>query len=241
MATKSFTKSSYSNSFVICIIAIVILLLTLLMQSCKTDNPAPETRLALLSVTNASPTLATYNFYLNQTKANNSGALAFGGNIPYLQLNPGIFSAKLTIESNTESLITKNLTLENNKAYSLFVVDKGATLDYLFINDELKTPSTDNALIRFINLSPDAPAFDVVTKDGVTIATDKAFKAASSFIEIPAKVYTFEIKDKATGALKTDVKDFDIKKGKIYTIISRGLLTPTETERPLSGQITAIQ
>jgi hypothetical protein len=229
MATKSFTKSSYSNSFVICIIAIAILLLTLLMQSCKNNDPAPESRITLLSVTNASPTLATYNFYLNNTKVHN-GALPFGGGIPYIRLNPGIFAAKLTTESSTESLLSENLTIE-----------KGTALDYLLIKDEIKTPGEDKARVRFINLSPDAPALNIATKDGVAIATDKAFKAASEFIEIPAKVYTFEIKDKTTGALKTEIKDFDIKKGKMYTIISRGMLTPTGTEHPLSGQITAVQ
>jgi hypothetical protein len=240
MATKSFTKSSYSNSFVICIIAIAILLLTLLMQSCKNNDPAPESRITLLSVTNASPTLATYNFYLNNTKVHN-GALPFGGGIPYIRLNPGIFAAKLTTESSTESLLSENLTLENGEAYSLFVIEKGTALDYLLIKDEIKTPGEDKARVRFINLSPDAPALNIATKDGVAIATDKAFKAASEFIEIPAKVYTFEIKDKTTGALKTEIKDFDIKKGKMYTIISRGMLTPTGTEHPLSGQITAVQ
>lgn len=240
MATKSFTKSSYSNAFVICIIAIVILLITLFMQSCKSDDPAPEARISLLSVTNASPTLATYNFYLNNTKIHN-GALPFGGGIPYLRLNPGIFAAKLTTESSTESLLSESLTLENGKAYSLFVIEKGTALDYLLINDEIKAPGEDKARVRFINLSPDAPALNIATKDGVAIATDKAFKAASDFIEIPAKVYTFEIKDKTTGALKTEIKDFDIKKGKTYTIISRGMLTPTGTEHPFSGQITSVQ
>lgn len=240
MATKSFTKSSYSNSFIICIIAIVILLITLFMQSCKSDDPAPEARISLLSVTNASPTLATYNFYLNNTKVHN-GALPFGGGIPYLRLNPGIFAAKLTTESSTESLLSENITLENGKVYSLFVVEKGTNLDYLLIDDEIKTPAEEKAGIRFINLSPDAPALNIATKDDVVIATDKAFKAASDFIEIPAKVYTFEIKDKATGALKAEMKDIDIKKGKIYTIIARGMLTPTGTDRPFSGQITSVQ
>nr|WP_198160803.1 DUF4397 domain-containing protein [Pedobacter panaciterrae] len=240
MGTKSFTKSSYSNSFIICIVAIVILLLTLLMQSCKNSDPAPNPELSLLSVTNASPTLATYNFYLNQSKVN-SGALPYAVPVPYFRLSPGEFAAKLTTESSTESLLTKTLKFDNNKIYSLFIVGKATSLDYLLITDDIKVPADEKAFVRFINLSPDAPTLNLAFKDSVTLATDKAYKAASDFVEIPAKIYSFQIKDKASGDVKKELKDIDIKKGKIYTIISKGLLTPSGTEHGFDGQVITNQ
>jgi len=239
MATKSYTKSSYSNSFIICIVAIIILLLTLLMQSCKND-PAPNPDLSLVSVTNASPTLATYNFYLNQSKVN-SGALPFGGVVPYFRLSPGEFTGKLTTETSTESLLSETLKFETGKIYSLFIIGKATSLDYLVVNDDIKVPAAEKAFVRFINLSPDAPALNLAFKDSVAVATDKAYKAASDFVEVPAKLYTFEIKDKASGAVKKELKDIDIKKGKVYTIISKGMITPEGTEHAFNGQVITNQ
>ncbi|TKC05912.1 DUF4397 domain-containing protein [Pedobacter frigoris] len=218
-------------------IAIILgmLMVVLIFDSCKKD-PVTTVNTSYLSVTNTSPTLSTFNFYLNQSKAN-TGALPFGGTIPYLQVNPGEYNAKLTTESNTESLLTKKIVLEKDKIYSLFVIDKADKLDYLQITDDIKVPGTDKALIRFINLSPDASALNLSVKDGAAIATDKAYKSAGTFLEVDAKLYTFEIKDKATSAVKAELKDIDLKKGGIYTVIARGLLNATDTERAFSGQV----
>jgi len=240
MATKYFTKNAYSNSYIICIVAIIILLLTLLMQSCKSDDPAPNPELSLVSVINASPTLATYNFYLNQSKVN-TAALPFGSVVPYFRLSPGEFTGKLTTESSTESLLSESLKFENSKIYSLFFIGKSTSLDYLLINDDIKTPAAEKAFVRFINLSPDASALNLAFKDSTAVATDKAYKAASDFVEIPAKIYSFQIKDKESGAVKKELKDIDIKKGKVYTIISKGMLTPSGTEHAFDGQVITNQ
>lgn len=225
------------NSLVVGVIALLIMMAILLVQSCsKESSPPPNT--AFLSITNTAPTLGTFNIYLNQNKANGSSAVNFGGTLPYFQIGAGEYTAKITTESSTESLLSKNITLEKDKVYSLFIINKPGQLDYLQVTDNIKNPVAEKAFIRFINLSPDAPALNLAFKDSTTLIQDKAYKAVSDFIEVNAKVYNFEIKDKATGLVKGDpLQSVDLKAGKTYTIISRGLLNPSDTERPFSGQV----
>ncbi|RZM28180.1 MAG: DUF4397 domain-containing protein [Pedobacter sp.] len=233
---KFSTKKPSFNNFNTGIIALLMLLGTTLVLSCKKE-PVEVVDVSFLSITNTVPTLGTFNLYMNQNRVNN-GALPFGGTINYFQVKSGTYNAKLTTESNAESLLTKDFDFEKDKIYSLFIVGKGAGLEYLLINDEIRTLSVEKAYIRFINLSPDAPALSLVAKDSAAVVSDKTYKSASAFVEINPKVYTLQIRDKVTGAtINKDLPNVDIKKGKFYTVISKGLLTPLEIEQPFGGLV----
>lgn len=234
---KPFTKVPLIKSLTFTAFALFALMCFLLLQSCKKET-MPESQITYVNITNASPTVGTYNFYINNNKIN-TGALPFGGNMSYLTIQPGEHTLKLTTESSTESLLTKKLVFENTKAYSLFFINQGANLDYLLVPDDLKNPAEDKALIRFINLSPDAPALNLAIKEGNNLFTDKAYKAVSDYSEVEAKVYILQIKDKASGEVKKEVANIDLKKGKTYTIIARGMLTPGEAQQPFGLQVIA--
>lgn len=202
---------------------------SLFLSSCSTkETPVPES--ASLMMVNTSPTPATYNIYVNNSPAN-QGAVPFGGALPYLRVATGDLSIKFTTASSTESLITKKVYTENNRAYSLFLIGKDDKLDYLVIKDEITQAPKEKALIRFINLSPDAGALDLGVKDGAILISDKAYKVNSAFMEVEAKTQTLQIKDKATGLVKSELKDAEIKAGGIYTILSIGMMVPTGLEQ----------
>lgn len=210
---------------------------TLLMQSCSKDE-VPQQEVAFLNITNTSPTTGTFNVYVDQTRINTQGAVDFGGTSGYMRLTTGNHSIKFTTASSIESLITKNVTLEANTINSLFLIDKGANLDFLTTKDELGSVTSTKAFVRFINLSPNSPALDLAVKDGAVLISDKAYKASSAFTEVEAKAYVFQIKDKATGTtFKVDLESIDLKAGKSYTVIATGLQPATETERAFGGKI----
>ena len=61
-----------------------------------------------------------------------------------------------------------------------YLINKPARMDVYTIGDDLSAPATDKAYIRFINLSPDAPALDLAKTSATTmLITNKAFKNAS--------------------------------------------------------------
>lgn len=219
--------------------AIILMAAVLLLQSCSKDpDPAPE--VAFLSITNTSPTLATFKIYVDQTQLNTGGPVAFGGSTGYFQVTPGSHSIKFTLASSIESLFTKSITLDANTVNSLFLIDRGANMDFLTLKDELGDMSSAKAFVRFINLSPDAPALDLAIKDGAVVIADKAYKSSSSFVEVEAKTYVFEFRNKTSGAA-TSLTSTEFKAGKSYTIISTGLITPGDTGQPFGGKIITNQ
>ncbi|WP_316752388.1 DUF4397 domain-containing protein [Pedobacter gandavensis] len=208
---------------------------TVFLSACSTKEvPVPEA--ASLMVVNTSPTPATFNAYINNGLMNQA-AIPFGGALGYLRVNIGESAIKFTTASSSESLITKKITMENNKAYSLFLVGKTEQLDYLVINDVLTKMPTDKAAIRFINLSPDAGLLDLVVKDGATLIGDKAYKTYSDFTEAEAKKQTIQIKDKATGLVISELVDAEFKAGSIYTILSIGMVKPIDLDQKAATKL----
>ncbi|RNL55147.1 DUF4397 domain-containing protein [Pedobacter jejuensis] len=233
-STNSFFRKSNFYS-------LAILLMVAIISSCgKTD--AIDTTISYLRVVNSSPGLATYNVYLNGS-AINSASLPFAGALAYTSKTAGTYSLKFTSGSNTESLLTKDVALNQNTRYSYYLINKPGQLDGLLIGDDLSMPATDKAYIRFINLSPDAPALDLFkTSTTTSYATNKAFKAASGFIAVDAGTYSLDAKDTTTGSVKTTITDAVFVAGYHYDVICGGLVNPAnDTERPIGLHVLTIK
>ncbi|MFC4212223.1 DUF4397 domain-containing protein [Pedobacter lithocola] len=223
------------------IYSLVILLIAVLISSCvKTD--ATDTTISYLRVVNSSPGLATYNVYLNGS-AINSASLPFAGSLAYTSKTAGTYSLKFTSGSNTESLLTKDVTLNQNTRYSYYLINKPGQLDGLLIGDDLSMPSTDKAYIRFINLSPDAPSLDLFkTSTTTSYATNKAFKTAGGFVAIDAGTYSLDAKDTATGSVKTTITDAVFVAGYHYDVICGGLINPAnDSEKSIGLHVLTIK
>lgn len=173
----------------------------------------------------------------------NPAALPFGGAVSYLSYAAGTYSLKFTTASSAESLLTKNITLNASTYYSTYLINKPGALDVYTISDDLAIPSTDKAYIRFINLSPDAPALDLAkTSATASLVTNKAFKTASAFIAVDAGTYTLDAKETSSGAIKATSESTSFTAGYHYDIICGGLTTPSnDTERALSLQVIMIK
>lgn len=201
--------------------------------SCSKETAA--TPYAYLSIANVSPTLGTYNIYLDGTKSNTSGAVAFGGVLTYATITAGNHTLNFTTESSAEVLVGKTVSLDENGIYSAFLIDKGSNMDVLLVKDEIAVASTEKAFIRFINLSADAPALDLAVAGGETLLSGKVYKSASAFQAIDPKTYSFELK--ANGVVETVLADQTLTAGKYYTLISRGLMTVGDIDQPFGAQL----
>lgn len=215
--------------------ALVLFILTSLGACKKSEETI--TPAFYLSVINTSPTAATYDVYLNDVKLN-TAALPFGGGVAYTARPTGSYNIKLTVANSIENVITKNVSLPDSKYYSYYFIDRPNVIDGILVTDEVTGAATDKASVRFINLSPDAPALDLATSTGTPLATDKSFKQYSGFTQIAPGATVLLIKDKVSGATKSTLESFTFVAGGYYTVIARGLQSPASSlENGFSGQI----
>ncbi|KQM66429.1 hypothetical protein ASE74_08485 [Pedobacter sp. Leaf216] len=232
---KNFTPFHFKPLTFLFIAALIAL------TSCKKTETADPT-IAYIRVINTSPSLATYNAYFNGNLVS-TAALPFGGSASYTSYAAGAYSLKFTTASSSESILTKTLALSASTYNSSYLINKPGALDVYTIGDDLSLPATDKAYIRFINLSPDAPALDLAkTSATTTLITNKAFKNASGFIAVDAGTYTFDAKETSTGTVKATSASTTFIAGYHYDVICGGLVTPAnDTERALSLQAILIK
>jgi hypothetical protein len=83
-------------------------------------------------------------------------------------------------------------------------------------------------MVRFVHLSPDAPAFDVSVsgESGDPLFTNQSFKQATAFQEIDANTYSFDIKNAGASDAVLSAEDIQLVAGRYYTIVTRGFKTP---------------
>lgn len=233
---NSFSLSFLSSRFS----ALSVILIALAFTSCKKEDTVDPT-LSALRVINTSPSLATYNIYLDGSLIN-AAELPFAGSLSYVQKTAGTYNLKFTTGSSVESLFTKSINMSQSVYQSFYLINKPGALDGLYVTDDLNVPSADKAYIRFINLSPDAPALDLSKTGATTLIANKAFKVASSFISIDPGTYSFDAKDTSTGLTKTSLSSTAFVAGYHYDIICIGLISPAnDTERALTLQALLIK
>jgi hypothetical protein len=79
--------------------------------------------------------------------------------------------------------------------------------------------AADNARVRVLHASPDAPAVDVYV-DGTRVLAGVPFKAASGYLSVPAGSHTFAVRPAGADAASNPVlsASADLEAGKDYTV-----------------------
>ncbi len=209
-----------------------------LLSSCdKDDDEIIAT--AKLSATHASPGSPNVDIYVDGAKVTTTqlsypGTTGVAGN-PYLDVNAGVRNIKVS-PNGTLNVIDANLSLDPNKAYSVFaygVLGTGTTLRALVLTDDLTTPATGKAHIRFVHLAPDAPAVDIeLAKTGSAsinlanipyVGPSPNASTLGTFTPIDAGAYTVNVRANGSTAIVLSAP-LTFAAGKIYTVYARGLL-----------------
>ena len=220
-------------------LALVIISSSVIFTSCKDDDeddtPTPTPTTSKLMVTHASPNAPGVDLLVDGTKVNTS-ALDFPNSTSYLTVNSGNRNIKVNVSGTSTTVIDATPSFTANKSYSIFAVDDVAAISAIVVEDDLTAPATGKAHIRFIHLSPDAPAVDVALDGGEVVFGDYTFKEVSAFTPLDAGTYDLEVRVTGTTTVALDLDPITLTAGKIYTVFAKGFLTGTGTQA-LGAQI----
>ncbi|KHJ38690.1 hypothetical protein PBAC_10280 [Pedobacter glucosidilyticus] len=184
-------------------------------------QPTTATRIMLI---NASPDVGTIDFYLNGEKINAS-PLAFRDNTNYVNIaRSGTFTAEAKLGSRT--LFSQTIFLQPGRSHSLFLTGAVAdtSLFYVATLDNIDTPALNKAKLRFINLSPNAPAFNVINSDSTVLFNNAAYRTASNFIELDAQTYSLKVLASRDRSSWLNLPTYNFENGRIYTLFVSNLV-----------------
>jgi hypothetical protein len=204
--------------------ALMMVSAIMVFSSCDDDD---DTQFSNVLVAHASPDAPGVDLLIDDEKQN-SAALTFPNNTGYLDVESGTRNIKVNVAGTTTTVINADLTLDADESYSIFAVDSVANLSAVVFTDDLTDPAAGKAHVRFIHLSPDAPAVDVaVASSGAVVFGDVEFKEGTPFTPLDAGTYNLDVRVAGTSTVALVLPPVTLEAGKIYTVFARGFLGGT--------------
>jgi len=214
-------------------LAILLAMSSLLIVGCSDDddnnNPTtPTLEKANVKVVHASPDAPGVDLLVDNSIAGSN--LTFPNNTGYLAVDEGTRNVKVNVSGTSTTVIEADLTLDANTNYSVFAVDAVANLSPLVIVDDLTSPTSGNAHVRFIHLSPDAPSVDITTNSGAVVFGNYSFKDFSNFTPLPAGSFDLQVRLAGTETVVLELPGISLADGNIYTVFAKGFVTGMDSQ-----------
>lgn len=184
-----------------------------------------ESKPAYVRVLHAVPDAPNVDVFVNGNKVLTN--VAFKDISEYLTLPAGRYHIDVyPAGTSVNTVISKRVTVESGRIYTLAAVGKGNKLQLLpFVTDPF-VPSGETK-VRFIHLSPDAPAVDIAVQKGDVIFPDVSFKKATDYLGLTPMTVNLEVRAAGTKSAVLTVPNVTLKPNQTYTIFAVGLLSGT--------------
>ncbi len=150
--------------------------------------------------------------------------LAYGEYTDYLSIPEGTYEISLYVAGTKNSAVLSNmLTVNKNAILTVAAVGPLSDIGLLAITDANETRKPGSAMIRFLHLSPNAPAVDITLPDGTVIFSDVSFKHITPYINVEPMNYTLQVRVAETSNVVLTVPDVTLAANKYYTVYAIGL------------------
>lgn len=209
-----------------------------LLSGCGDDDdnpvaPTPSAPSQVMAV-HASPDAPAVDLLVDGAVA--GSGLAFPASTGYLSVPAGTRNVKVNVSGTATTVIEADLPLVAGQNYSVFANGPVASIGALVVTDDLTAPAAGKAHVRFVHLSPDAPAVDVAVAGGPVLFPNRAFQQYTAFTPVDAGTYNLEVRPAGTATVALAVPNVALQAGKIYTVFARGFLAGTGAQA-LGAQI----
>jgi hypothetical protein len=177
---------------------------------------------ACVNIIHASPDAPAVDVYVDGTRA--LEGLAFGKASGWVALPAGDHKVQVvpTGMMADAAVIDAELTLEEDAAYEVAAVGLVAEISAAVNQVNLSELGDDEARVRVVHASPDAPAVDVAVTGGEVLFADLAFPKASGTRTVPAGTYDLEVRVAGTNDVALPLAGVTLEPGMVYSVYAIG-------------------
>jgi hypothetical protein len=213
--------------------------LVTLIPGCSKDDVSPvnppPTGTARVMVIHASPDAPGVDLYVDNVMVDSN--LTFLENTGYLTVGAGFRMVKVTATGSTVPVIQGPVPVTAGTVYSVFAADSVASITPILLVDTLTTPPAGKVRLRFVHLSPNAPAVDVTMEDGTVVFGNRAFGGHTGFSLLDAGSYSFQLRVAGTATVVITLPSMTLAAGTIYTVYAKGFAGLTSGAQALVAEI----
>lgn len=187
------------------------------------DNPTnPSQTTGRVLIAHASPDAPAVDIVVDGGEA--AADLTFPNNTGYVALSAGTRNVKVNAANTTTTVINADLGITDGGNYTVFACDSLSRITALVLVDDLSAPATGKAHVRFVHLSPNAPAVDITTNTGAVVFGNRTFKQFTPFTPLDAGTVNLQVRAAGTSNVVLNIGNVTFTAGKIYTVFARGFL-----------------
>jgi hypothetical protein len=185
-------------------------------------SAADESRIRVL---HASPDARAVDVHLDGAPVDALTNVPFGAISDYLTVPSGSHQVQVFATGTTESpVIDAELEFETDAAYTIAATNAVAGIEAQLIVDAPKADA-DDAQVRVVHFSADAPAIDVVP-DGAAaadaIVTNLSYPNPTDYLAVPADTYDLEVRLAGTTTVALQLDPVEVEAGIAYSVFAIG-------------------
>ena len=220
-------KTTFNSPLKFMAMLMIALTTVFSFSACSDDEDAATPAAAgKLMIIHASPDAPAVDLLLDGTKLNSS-AVNYTDNTAYISAAAGTRVLKVNVAGTSTTALQASLSVVSGKNYSVFAIDSVSNLSGLVVEDNLAAPAAGKAHVRFIHLSPDAPAVDVAVTGGGVVFGNQSFEDFTAFTPLDANTYNLEVRLAGTSTVVLPLPGIVLTAGKIYTVYAKGFVGGT--------------
>ena len=192
----------------------------LAMQAQRADMTT-SAQPSYVRVLHAVPDAPNVDVYVNGNRVLRD--VAFKDVSDYLSLPAGKYHIDVyPAGTSVTTVISKKVKIDPGKIYTLAAVGSLNKMQLLPYIDDPTVPNGETK-VKFIHLSPDAPAVDIAVKGGDVIFPDVSYKQATDYLGLTPMTVNLEARVAGSKNSVLSVPNVKLNPNQAYTIVAVGL------------------
>jgi hypothetical protein len=187
--------------------------------------PVSAADTAMVRVLHASPDAPAVDVHLDDAPVSALTGVAFGTISDYLEIPTGDHNVKVfATGTTTDPVIDADVSVAAGAAYTIAATDALASITPQVLQDE-PSPTCDNAQVRVVHFSADAPAVDVAaagTSPDEAIVQNLAYPDATDYLDLPAGTYDLEVRVAGETTVALDLPGVVVEDCLSYSVFAIG-------------------
>jgi len=154
--------------------------------------------------------------------------------VPGGNYNISVFPAGRT----TNPILSTTISIPGGSIFTIAAIGIPSSITLLPIEEPRMNIPSGSLMLRFVNLSPNAPAVDVEIQSGNVIFNNVTYTGISQYIPLNPGTYIFNLKVSGTGQRLLYVPNIRLEAGRFYSIYAIGVVSgtpPLQVLIPLDG------
>lgn len=192
------------------------------IPSLDTEKDITPSQYAQVMCVNCAPMFGKVKLTVGGLVLHNSLSYDLEEGFKYSNVLPGV--TNFIVSYKNDSVVYNGFAnLVKGQLYTFFIIQLQRRVSGLLLNDSISSYSSTNSYFRFINLALNSPSYLLFTlEQQYPLSFSLNFKNYTKFYTTYPEKYKISVSDLEKDTVLFQIKNFEFKPGKGYTIIFRG-------------------